>query len=105
MNKYYTMVKYKQLREGQFELVNYRERGCGVKVSYWWSEDGDPEVCERTEGVLEEATECYHCLAKLQEGESVSKLTSLEDGEEYIMCVACADKSTQKYEKLSSEKV
>lgn len=68
-----------------------------MKVRYWWTEDSVPEMCERVEGVLEEATECYHCLTKLKKGEGVSMLTSLEDREKYIMCRTCADKSTQKY--------
>ena len=66
-----------------------------MKVRYWWTEDGDAEVCERAEGVAEEDTQCYHCSSQIKAGTEVSLLTSSLDNEEYIMCVGCADKNTQ----------
>ena len=64
-------------------------------VRYWWTEDGEAELCERTECVLEENSECYHCLAKHEKGARVSILKPLYDEDTYVMCVECADKSTQ----------
>lgn len=66
-----------------------------MKVRYWWTEDGIGEICNREDGILEEATECYHCMSKLQKGMKVSKLTAINDGNEYVMCRECADRSTQ----------
>lgn len=66
-----------------------------MKVKYWWTEDGAPEMCKRVEYVLKESTECYHCNAKLSKGAMVAVLTSVEDGDKYVMCTACADNNTQ----------
>ncbi len=65
-----------------------------MKVKYWWTEDGVPEICERTECILEEDKDCYHCMVKLSKGAMVSVLTSLEDEERYFMCTACANKNS-----------
>lgn len=66
-----------------------------MKVKYWWTEDGSPEMCERADCVLKESTECYHCNVKLSKGAMVAALTSVEDGDKYFMCMACAYKSIQ----------
>jgi antitoxin component of RelBE/YafQ-DinJ toxin-antitoxin module len=41
------------------------------------------EVCEREECILEEETECYHCMSKLEKGTRSTMLTSLNDNEKY----------------------
>ncbi len=64
-------------------------------VRYWWTEEGEFELCERTETVLEEKSECYHCLYKHKKGTKVSILKPIYEEVTYVMCVGCADKSTQ----------
>ena len=67
-----------------------------MKVRYWWTEDGEAEVCESIGIILGEKAECYHCMIKLEKGTMVKELTSLRDTEKYILCIACAEKSTQR---------
>lgn len=67
-----------------------------INVKYWWTEDGSAEVRERTESIIKDATECYHCVSRLQRGARVSLLTSLYDNEKYILCTTCADRSTER---------
>lgn len=70
-------------------------------VRYWWTEDGEAELCERTETVLEENSECYHCSFKHKKGAKVSLLKPLYKDDTYVLCVECADKSTQEVNKVS----
>lgn len=66
-----------------------------MKVRYWWTADGDAEICERTEVVLEEETECYHCLRQIPKGERAIWLISDKDQDNYIICSACDKQGTQ----------
>lgn len=67
---------------------------CGNLVRYWWTFDGEEEICERTEVVILEEMECYHCLRKQEAGSKMSKLHSVEDNQNYYVCVECADENT-----------
>lgn len=80
---------------GNYGIETIEDRIHWDKVRYWWTEDGVAEVCEREECILEEETECYHCMSKLEKGTRSTMLTSLNDNEKYILCVTCADKSTK----------
>ena len=64
-----------------------------MRIMYWWTEDGDPEACEKTDGISEESTECYHCMRKIALGDNISVLTTLADSETYVLCAECTEKS------------
>ena len=66
-----------------------------MKVKYWWSEDGEIEICEKSDRVMEVDGECYHCAAKLHKGNRVCELKVLKDEDTYILCKSCAEKNTQ----------
>lgn len=65
-----------------------------MTVRYWWTDDGEAEICERREVILEEDAECYHCSEKLEKGQRVCLLTNLKDNERYYLSTRCAEKST-----------
>ena len=62
-----------------------------MKVIYYWSEDGDGEICERQDFVADSPGLCYHCDTSIPVGTEASLLTN-EDGAYYRMHRACADK-------------
>ena len=64
-----------------------------MKVLYWWTEDGEAEQCEMTKEILTSSVECYHCGKMSYTDEDGYRLTSLEDGEEYVLCGGCAERN------------
>lgn len=66
-----------------------------MKVIYWWTEDGDNEICERTDRVLEKDGECYHCAKKLYKGDKICMLKVLDDKDTYVLCKQCEENNTQ----------
>lgn len=66
-------------------------------VCYWWSWDGEIELCERMDVVIDEEKECYHCLAVHKPENRMAKLYSVKDNLTYHMCIRCADENTSRY--------
>lgn len=62
-----------------------------AKVRYWWSEDGEPELCDRKELVTKESALCYHCDCVIPAGSPATELITA-DGEHYLLHKECADK-------------
>ena len=62
-------------------------------VRYWWSEDGEAEICKRNSFLVETEAECCHCLKMLPKGEIGFSLENRSNGEQYIICKECAEKS------------
>ena len=62
-------------------------------VRYNWTEDGVPEMCQQTEGDVSEDCACYHCDQLIPSGQKAVYLTSMEDGEMYVLHPECAKRS------------
>lgn len=62
-------------------------------VRYWWSEDGEAEICKRTSLLAETEMECSQCLKMLPRGEIGFSLENRSNGEQDIICKECAEKS------------
>lgn len=65
-------------------------------VRYWWSSDGEEEICNRIETTVEEETECYHCLQKHKAGSRMSMLQSVEEKEAYFFVYRMCRQEYQK---------
>lgn len=66
-----------------------------MKVRYWWTEDGVPEICEQEECVLRESVSCYHCDSIREKGSKMCVLHPICGEDKYVICVECAEKSTK----------
>lgn len=62
-------------------------------VRYNWTEDGVPEMCRQTEGDVSEDCVCYHCDQLIPSEQKAVFLTSMEDGEMYVLHPECAKSS------------
>lgn len=62
-------------------------------VNYSWSEDGEVELCEKMEDILQEDKACDYCDQKMKAGEKAVFLFSIDDGAEYALHPECAKKS------------
>lgn len=58
------------------------------KVRYYWSEDGEPELCDYEKLIIPYELRCYHCYNMIEPGECV-KLRNRK-GEIYYLHNNCA---------------
>ena len=65
-----------------------------AKIRYWWTEDGQPEICEAEKIELNNETRCYHCDNVIPGGEAM-QLTCCVDGDKYILHLKCFKKSCE----------
>lgn len=63
-------------------------------VRYLWSEDGEAELCDKTECVLNEPQECYHCGKIIPKGSNAARLICY-DGDVYLMHDNCFENNSQ----------
>jgi hypothetical protein len=74
-----------------------REMNDQVKHGYYqWTHDGEPEECSIKESISSTSDQCYHCDRIFTEGEKVFILTSVEDGDIYLLCDKCYRKWVMK---------
>lgn len=87
-------------------------------VRYWWTEDGDEELCYLNREILQEDVHCEHCYRLMVAGENVYGLTPLRkiaydydesvQPDKYILCSSCIAKSIEevsKYKGISYEEL
>ena len=63
-----------------------------MKVRYFWTEDGGPELCEHETHTATEDLPCYHCGQPILTGSKCVKLHA-PDGERYTLHERCAEES------------
>ena len=61
-----------------------------MKVRYYWTEDGEAELCDYEKITIEQEERCYHCDSSIPAGECV-KLTTRQ-GVIYWLHDHCAKK-------------
>jgi len=62
-----------------------------MKVTYYWTEDGVGETCDRQDIVMTQPALCYHCDSLIPPGSDASVL-ALAGGEQYFLHRYCAEK-------------
>lgn len=82
----------------KFFRVMYKKMNGKNLVRYWWTLEEKNGLCERTEIVVTEETECDHCMRKHETGSKMSRLYDIENESVYYLCVRCADDNTGRYE-------
>lgn len=65
-----------------------------MKVRYWWSEDGECELCDHEKVVTEQPCRCYHCDQEIPAGAACVKLQA-NAGEVYLLHEECGKKGIQ----------
>ena len=65
-----------------------------MNVLYYWTEDGDPELCSHEDAIAKDGGLCYHCDNSIAAGAEISLLRPV-DGGLRRMHRACADESSQ----------
>ena len=65
-----------------------------MKVHYWWSEDGECELCEHQSVTAVQECRCYHCDQEILVGATVVQLRT-SDGETYLLHEECGKKGIQ----------
>ena len=65
-----------------------------MRVKYWWSEDGECEVCDHEKVVTEQPWRCYHCDREIPAGTVSDKLQS-SSGETYLLHEECGKQGIQ----------
>ena len=63
-------------------------------VSYWWKEDGTPELCEVEKIEADKEYTCYHENCKISKGD-ICYILKPKDKDNYILCEKCFEKSTK----------
>ena len=65
--------------------------GRTVLVRYWWTCDGEGELCRAERVATPTGATCYHCGAPFTKDDAEAiKLTSVADGEAYLLHKRCA---------------
>lgn len=65
-----------------------------TKVRYWWTEDGQAELCNAIEKIAQADLPCYHRDCKIKKGNTYYELTA-KDQDKYILCKKCFDEATK----------
>lgn len=65
-----------------------------MKVKYWWSEDGQAELCDATQITAPKNLTCYHNDCKIKKNSICYELTA-KDQDKYILCKKCFDEATK----------
>ena len=65
-----------------------------MKVRYWWSEDGEGELCDHEKAVTEQPCRCYHCDREIPAWTIIDKLRP-RSGETYLLHEECSKKGIQ----------
>jgi len=102
------------LTESEFETLIYilrarrwnEEKAKAVKnpvseinrVKYWWTEDGEIEICKKLEKISKRKTLCSHCFQIINEGTKMFALYPVEDEDTYHLCEECYKKATKEIE-------
>lgn len=67
-------------------------------VRYWWTFDGDEELCYRRDLVSKVDIRCDHCGKLVKSGSDMCELEPMRKGTQYgsyFMCKECADDNTE----------
>lgn len=76
------------------DTTGVAREGLTMKIRYWWSEDGEYELCDYQKVVTEQPCHCYHCDREIPAETTVDKLQP-RSGEPYLMHEECGKKGIQ----------
>ena len=85
---------YKTFRFFRVQYMKMKKDDLVIYLGHLFGKNG---ICERTEVVIDEETECDYCMGKYKKGSKMSRLYDIEVEEIYYLCPKCANETIIKY--------